>query len=143
MRVPTPGPVAGSPRALSATTDRGGKFSFKDLDEGAYTLAFESNGYVRQEYGQRTFPGNGSTIELSPGQARRDLVVRMTPTGSVSGHIRDRDGQPLGVPHVLPTPRIMKMEPETADLLDIIRPRHLAAWRSSLAWSGCGDSQPA
>ena len=49
----------------------------------------------------------------------------------------------LGVPHVLPTPRIMKKEPETADLLDIVWARHLAAWRSSLAWSGCGDSQPA
>ncbi|PYR85871.1 MAG: hypothetical protein DMG18_04615 [Acidobacteria bacterium] len=46
------------------------------------------------------------------------------------------------VPHVLPTPRIMKRKPETADLLDIVSSRHLAAWRSSFAWSGCGDSQP-
>jgi hypothetical protein len=33
-------------------------------------------------------------------------------------------------------------EPEMAGLLDRVRPRHLAAWRSSFAWSGCGDSQP-
>jgi hypothetical protein len=33
-------------------------------------------------------------------------------------------------------------EPEMARPLDTVRPRHLAAWRSSFAWSGCGDSQP-
>jgi len=36
----------------------------------------------------------------------------------------------------------MKKEPETAGLSDIVSSRHLAAWRSSFAWSGCGDSQP-
>jgi len=37
---------------------------------------------------------------------------------------------------------MMKKEPETAELSDIVSSRHLAAWRSSFAWSGCGDSQP-
>lgn len=82
-----------------ATTTAGGKFAFKDLDAGLYKLAFECNGYVRQEYGQRTFPGNGSPIELTSAQTIQNLVVAMIPTGSVSGRIRDRDGQPLtGVP---------------------------------------------
>src|SRR5947209_1905255 len=35
----------------------------------------------------------------------------------------------------------MKRKPETADLLDILSSRHLAAWRSSFACSGCGNSQ--
>jgi protocatechuate 3,4-dioxygenase beta subunit len=88
-----------SSQGVLVTTDSGGKFTFKDLDAGSYTLAFECNGCVRQEFGQRTFPGNGSSIQLGPEQAKKDLVMRLTPTGSVSGRIRDRDGQPLvGVP---------------------------------------------
>ena len=29
-----------------------------------------------------------------------------------------------------------------AGLLDRVRPRHLAAWRSSFAWSGCATASP-
>jgi hypothetical protein len=89
--------VSGFPQGSLTTTDRDGKFTFNDVDAGAYKLAFECNGYVRREYGQRTLPGNGSTIQLSSGQARKDLVRRMTPTGTVSGRIRD-DHPLVGVP---------------------------------------------
>ena len=46
------------------------------------------------------------------------------------------------VPHVLATPRIMKKEPETADLLDIVSSRHLAAWRSSLLGAAVATASP-
>jgi hypothetical protein len=85
--------------SFSAFTDAQGRFSFKAVPPANYRLVFSRNGYVRQEYGQRTFPGAGSLIRLAAAQSMKDLAVEMTPTGSVSGTIRDPDKRPLpGVP---------------------------------------------
>jgi len=81
--------------SASVTTDSDGKFAFEELDAESYRLTFGSDGYVRQEYGQRVFPGQGSPIELAAGQTLKNIVVRMTPTGSVSGRVRDSDKNPL------------------------------------------------
>jgi 5-hydroxyisourate hydrolase-like protein (transthyretin family) len=78
-----------------ATTDTAGRFKFSNLTAGSYRLLFSANGYVRQEYGQRTFPGNGTQVAVTPGRSVRDLVVRMTPAGAVTGRILDRNGRPL------------------------------------------------
>jgi len=59
-------------------------------------LQFALNGYVAQDYGQRVFPGSGTPIKLMAGQALDDLVVRLIPTGTVSGRLVDGNGQPLG-----------------------------------------------
>jgi hypothetical protein len=79
----------------SSTTTKDGRFTFGNLSAGTYRLAFAGNGYVRQEYGQRVLNGKGTPIELSADQVIRNLVVRMTPTGSVSGRIQDSDNNPL------------------------------------------------
>jgi 5-hydroxyisourate hydrolase-like protein (transthyretin family) len=87
------------PLSLSATTDAQGKFSINDVAPGIYRLTFSANGYIRQQYGQRTFPGNGTEIRVTAGQAIKDLVTQLTPTGAVSGTIRDSDKKLLaGVP---------------------------------------------
>jgi hypothetical protein len=80
-------------------TDAQGRFAFKNVAAGAYRLALSANGYVRQEYGQRVFPGRGAVFQLADGQTLKNLVAELTPTGSVSGTIRDEDKRPLaGVP---------------------------------------------
>jgi hypothetical protein len=70
-------------------TKEDGKFSFKGIDPFAHTyrLIFSANGYVRREY--------GSALDLSAGQALTGLVVRLTPTGSVTGRLQDSDNKPL------------------------------------------------
>jgi hypothetical protein len=87
------------PPIFEVLTEPQGKFVFKDLPAGNYRITFSANGYVRQEYGQRTFPGRGSLIQLAAGEIVKDLVVSLTPTATVSGTIRDADKRPLsGVP---------------------------------------------
>jgi hypothetical protein len=70
-------------------TKEDGKFSFKNIDPVAapYRLIFAANGYVRREY--------GSLLDLTAGQAVTGLVVRLTPTGSVTGRLQDSDNKPL------------------------------------------------
>jgi hypothetical protein len=104
----TPNPLLGGPRGTPRPvqpanpdplpippleTDGQGGFVFTDIAAGSYRLAVVSPGYVRQEYGQRIFPGQGTLLNLMAGETIRDLVMRVTQTGNVSGHITDNMGQ--------------------------------------------------
>jgi len=79
----------------TATTDAQGKFLVKDVAPGTYQLAFAANGYVRQEFGQKIFPGQGTPIELAAGQAMKGVNVRMTSTAGISGRVTDSLRQPV------------------------------------------------
>src|SRR5262245_46310190 len=72
------------PTALSVTTDRDGRFVFQNLDAGLYRLQVFANGYARQNYGQRIPGGPSTTIRLAAGQAMKNVVMALVPTGNVS-----------------------------------------------------------
>jgi protocatechuate 3,4-dioxygenase beta subunit len=72
-------------------TDSDGKFAFAGLKPGRYGMEIGSNGFVRQEYGQMTFPGEGKTIEVPPNEAVKGLAIRLTPTGTINGRVRDME----------------------------------------------------
>jgi Carboxypeptidase regulatory-like domain len=78
---------------ISAVTDSQGRFTFKDLDSGAYRVSAGANGYSKQEFGQRTSGAQGTPINLNSGQIV-SIGVSLLPAGSVSGRIRDNRGQP-------------------------------------------------
>jgi hypothetical protein len=79
----------------SATADSGGRFILQGLDEGAYSLQVQGNGYVQQNYGQQYAGGPGRAIAVAAGQQVKDIAVSLTPTGNVNGRIRDASDQPL------------------------------------------------
>jgi len=85
---------ASSPALPVVAADRQGRFSIPDLDDGTYRLLVIGTGYVRQEFGQRIFPGQGTPLTLSSGQAIRDLKMVLTPAANLSGRIVDESGQP-------------------------------------------------
>lgn len=81
------------------STERDGRFVVPNLEEGSYRIVVAQNGYVRQEYGQRVFPGQGTLINLAAGQVLRDVTIHLIATGNVGGRIVDAEGQPgVGVP---------------------------------------------
>lgn len=83
----------------AATTDGNGRFAFTNLDAGTYRVSVASNGYARQDFGQRVFPGPGTPINLAAGQTVKDITVSLIPTGTVTGNLRDQAGRPVvGVP---------------------------------------------
>jgi len=70
-----------------------------DLEPGAFRLSIESNGFVRQQYGQAVPSGQGALLTLSPDQMSKQISVLLTATGNVSGVMRDSSGNPVvGVP---------------------------------------------
>ena len=82
-------------RAYSATTDGGGRFALKNVERGRYRLRVRRNGFVTQEYGQKTPDDPGSILTLAPGQEVKDLMFRLIPWSVIAGRIRDEDGEPF------------------------------------------------
>ena len=82
-------------RPLSTVSDRYGRFVFKDLDVGSYHVTAARNGYTKLEYGRRATTGTGTVVTLTKGQALKDIIFRLTPTGNVNGNVRDVSGEPL------------------------------------------------
>jgi hypothetical protein len=94
-------PVAQTPppQIPPVITDSEGKFAFKNLAGGAYSMNAAASGFVRQGYGQRTPNGQVPPFALAANQNMKDVALRLTPAGTVSGRILDENGQPaLGIP---------------------------------------------
>jgi carboxypeptidase family protein len=82
---------------FSATTGPDGRFLIEKLPPGEYRLyATRTGGYVPGEYGQRSPTGRGISFQLGPGEKKTDILLSLTPTGSISGRVYDRDGEPAG-----------------------------------------------
>lgn len=79
----------------TAETDAMGRFELKELAPGRYYLLAQRNGFVRQQYGQRTPEGPGAVLALSSGQKVSDITFQMVPAAVISGHVYDEDGEPV------------------------------------------------
>jgi protocatechuate 3,4-dioxygenase beta subunit len=82
-------------RTFSGVTDTNGQFEVKGIDPGRYRLRVIRNGYVTQEYGQRTPNDPGAILSLRSGQDLKELLFRMQPSAVVSGRIQNENGEPL------------------------------------------------
>jgi len=77
------GGARGVPRpAASTMTDSSGRFALKDVPTGSYRLTITANGFVKQEL----------PIRVVGDQTMKDVVLRMTRTGTVSGRVTDDAG---------------------------------------------------
>jgi hypothetical protein len=82
-------------RTFTGITDLGGRFEIKGIDAGRYRLRVVRNGYVTQEYGQRTPDDAGAVLGLSPGQDLKDLLFRLLPAAVISGRVQNENGDLL------------------------------------------------
>src|SRR5262245_44723804 len=60
LQAAQPTPQTPPPQIPPINTDSEGKFAFKNLAGGTYRVLAVANGFVRQEYGQRTLNGQGT-----------------------------------------------------------------------------------
>ncbi|HXM45156.1 MAG TPA: carboxypeptidase regulatory-like domain-containing protein [Bryobacteraceae bacterium] len=79
----------------STTTDAGGRFAMKDIEPGKYRLSANGNGFVQAMYGARGPNRPGTTISLDAGQYLKEVDLKLTPHGVVTGRIVDEDGDPV------------------------------------------------
>ena len=94
LRRANPTPNQGFQPGYSTTSDASGNFSMKNIEPGQYRLAVNRTGYVNAEY-NASAPGRpGSTLSVGRAQKLKDLVLRLTPHGVITGRILDQDGDP-------------------------------------------------
>lgn len=78
-----------------ATTDAQGRFEFKELPAGRYSITGSKAGFVTLQYGQRRPSESGTPIELGDGQTLEKIAIAL-PRGSVlGGRITDEYGEPV------------------------------------------------
>ena len=53
--------------------DREGRFAVPGLEAGSYRVSVTAPGYVKQEYGQRVFPGQGTVLTTGNQNATANL----------------------------------------------------------------------
>lgn len=75
-------------------TDADGKFVFRALPFGRYTLEANKPGYVRSAYGARRFDRPGTPIEVTHNERVHNLQWRMSRGSVITGRIVDEFGQP-------------------------------------------------
>ncbi|MEX1128299.1 MAG: carboxypeptidase-like regulatory domain-containing protein, partial [Vicinamibacterales bacterium] len=79
----------------SVATDHEGRFEFKDLPAGAFSVSASKSGFVTVNYGQKRPFEPGKPIEIVDGQVVDNADITM-PRGSViAGRIMDEFGDPV------------------------------------------------
>jgi protocatechuate 3,4-dioxygenase beta subunit len=78
-----------------ALTDAEGRFEFKELPAGRFTLNASKSGYVNVQFGQTRPFESGRPIELADKQVLGKADIGMPRGGVISGRIVDEFGEPL------------------------------------------------
>ena len=99
---PAPPPSAPPSRMSSAPVRRAaavanaeGRFVFRDVPAGTYTLAATRNGYSPGATGRRRPGGPTRTFTIADGARVTDTVVSMWRLATISGSVRDDRGEPV------------------------------------------------
>jgi protocatechuate 3,4-dioxygenase beta subunit len=83
-------PMSNAPRA---TTDESGRFNFKGLPAGRYSVYAAAPGYVSP--GDTNFGMRGKTLNLAEGEKVENLDIEIKRGGVIAGRITDSQGRPV------------------------------------------------
>src|SRR6478672_122815 len=84
----------------TAMTDAQGRYEFKDLPAGRFTVSVVKAGYVTMQYGQSRPFEPGRPIDLAEAQAMEKADVALPRGSAVQGHILDEFGEPVAEANV-------------------------------------------
>ena len=85
----------GSARASKYVSVSGsdGAFVFDRVEPGTYSLYAERRGFLGQYYGARSPGGHGTPLTLPA--AGKEVLLKLTPQGIISGKVTDEVGEPV------------------------------------------------
>jgi protocatechuate 3,4-dioxygenase beta subunit len=83
----------GTPRTASTSTD--GRYEFRDVAPGRYTLRVERNGYLALTYGQRRPGEQGRPLEIAETEVAEKVDFALPRMSVISGRVLDDLGEPI------------------------------------------------
>jgi hypothetical protein len=88
-------PIAAAAAAQKVIADSNGRFVFRDLPKGSYSLTTFKSGYVTGVYGRMVPRGPGTSLELVDGERVIDAHVLMWQHAAITGRVVDEAGEPV------------------------------------------------
>jgi protocatechuate 3,4-dioxygenase beta subunit len=83
------------PPPRTASTSNDGRYEFRDIPPGRYTLRVERSGYLALSYGQRR-PGDlGRPLEIADKEVAEKVDFALPRMGVISGRVLDDLGEPI------------------------------------------------
>ena len=79
----------------TAFTDAQGRYEFKDLPAGRFTVSVSKAGFVTMQYGQKRPFEPGRPIEIADAQVLENADVALPRGSAVSGRVLDEFGEPV------------------------------------------------
>jgi len=77
----------------ATVTDAQGRYEFKDLTAGRYTLSASKGGYVTLQYGQRGPKESGRALELTEHQTLDKIDIALPRGAVITGRVVDETGE--------------------------------------------------
>jgi hypothetical protein len=86
---------AGRSEAYEAQTGNNGRFQFRNIPNGNYTLAAVRSGFVRADYGRRRQSDPPLILAVGPNRTIRSVEIHMISSGAIFGRVTDGEGEPV------------------------------------------------
>jgi hypothetical protein len=86
---------AGAGSTRSVTTGDDGSFSFPDIAAGTYRVRVDRDGFLSQEFGQRSWTGTGLPVTVQAGQTLATVNFQLVQGGTIVGRILDENFEPV------------------------------------------------
>jgi hypothetical protein len=83
----------GGARSITAADD--GTFKFTDVSPGTYRIRVDRDGFLTQEYGQRSWTGTGIPVTVMAGQSLSGIGFQLVQGGTIVGRILDENFEPV------------------------------------------------
>jgi carboxypeptidase family protein len=86
---------SGRGQMYTASTSTDGRFLIDKIPPGKYRLSANRSGYVRYEFGARGPNRRGLEVTIAAAQKLTQIILPLSPAGTITGRVFDRDGEPL------------------------------------------------